>query len=117
MNPELKAQLIGAAAEAILKDEDQHREANHDTGYTVDKAAAAAVEAVLAALTLRSVHELDAQPAGAVVTDFDGDPWQKTEDGSWIGEASTLREANTESSLQLEAWAPLHLAPQTGGRL
>lgn len=117
MNPELKAQLIEAAAEAMLKDEAQHRETSPDTGYTMELAAEAAVEAVLEALALRSVHELDAQPARAVVTDRDGDVWQKVEGGRWIGEASTLREANTESSLQLEAWAPLHLAPQTGGRL
>lgn len=117
MNQELKNQLIEAAAEAMLKDEAQRRETNPDTGYTMDLAAAAAVEAVLQALTLHSIHELDAQPEGAVVTDRDGDPWMKTDNGRWLGEASLLREANSETSLQLEAWAPLHLEPFTGGRL
>lgn len=114
MNPELKAQLIGAAAEAMLKDEDQHRETNPDTGYTMDKAAAAAVEAVLDALTLHSVHELDAQPEGAVVTDRDGEPYQKGYTGDWKL-SSPVQDSVT--ALQLEAWGPLHLAPQTGGRL
>jgi len=117
MNPELKAQLIEAAAEAMARGSQLQHEADPGAEYSKTAAAEDAVEAVLEALTVRSVHQLDAQPVRAVATDRDGDVWQKVEGGRWIGEASTLREANTESSLQLEAWAPLHLAPQTGGRL
>lgn len=112
MNEELKNQLIEAGAENLEK---VIREKGRLYGQRAH--AEAVLDGILQALTLHSVHELDAQPAGAVVTDRDGDVWQKAENGRWIGEASTLREANTESSLQLEAWAPLHLAPHTGGRL
>lgn len=112
MNQELKDQLIEAGAENLDK---VVREKGRLYGKRAH--AEAVLDGILQALTLHSVHELDAQPEGAVVTDRDGDPWMKTENGRWLGEASLLREANSETSLQLEAWAPLHLDPFTGGRL
>ena len=112
MNPELKAQLIEAAAEAM--DKDANNPARELPVYTLRMGAVAAVEAVLAALTLHSVHQLDAQPEGALVTDRDGEPYEKGYTGDWKL-ISPVQDSVT--ALQLEAWGPLHLAPQTGGRL
>lgn len=117
MNEELKAQLIEAAAADMELGSKIQQHTNPAEEYSKAAAAEHALKAFMNALTLHSVHELDAQPDGAVVIDRDGEPWQKLPNGEWIGEASTMREANTESSLQLEAWAPLFLVPTTGGRL
>ena len=109
MNPELKAQLIEAVMDRISAEAKEH-------GAVIGPHAHAelAVEAVLAALTLHSVHQLDAQPEGAVVTDRDGEPYEKGYTGDWKL-ISPVQDSVT--ALQLEAWGPLHLAPQTGGRL
>lgn len=94
---------------------DEHLARELGPNTTGPQIAAHAHDAFIRAYTVYSVHALDALPARAVAIDRDGDPWLKLHTGEWLGDASTNREANVETSLQLEAWAPLFVVPTTLG--
>lgn len=85
------------------------------TGVTAEDVAALTHDAFIRAYTVYSVHALDALPVGTIAIDKDGDPWRKLTARTWIGGPLTDDLPTIETSLQLEAWAPLFIVPTTLG--
>ena len=85
-------------------------EAAYATQFTVSAALAATLQAYTQAMTAHSVWDLEALEPGRVVVDCDGEPWQKQQNGDWVAHAADT----AVTSLALEAYAPLHIAPLMG---